>query len=60
MAQNGQCSKIGLKATDKLEFTAWFEVNRTFGSGDITILILDGPIAPPPHRLSVKVDLRLC
>ena len=31
---------------DKLEFMTWFEVNWTFGSGDITILILDGPIAP--------------
>ena len=41
-------------ARDKLEFTAWFEVNRTFGSGDIIFLILGGPIGPPPRRLRVK------
>ena len=40
-------------ARDKLEFTAWFEVNRTFGSGDIIFLILGGPIGPPPRRLRV-------
>ena len=39
---------------EKLEFTAWSEVYRKFGSGDIvTILILDGP------RFRVKERVQL-
>ena len=36
-----------LKTTDKLEFTAKFQVKRTFGSGAIAIL-RQRMIAPPP------------
>ena len=39
---------IDLWTTDKLEFTAWFEVNRTFGSRAIIILKTGGLILPPP------------
>ena len=43
-----------LKTTDKLEFTAKFQVKRTFGSGAIAIL-RQRMIAPPPY-IRVKVD----
>ena len=32
---------------EKIKFTAWFDVNPTFSSKDIVILIDDGSIAPP-------------
>ena len=51
MAQTDQFSWIVLKTMDTLEFTAWFEVNRTFGSRDITIFILGGPIPPTGRGL---------
>ena len=44
MVQIGQFLFIDHKTTDKLEFTAWFEVNWSFDSGDRTILILDVPL----------------
>ena len=39
---------LDLETTDKLEFTAWFEVNRTSGCGEIIIYIFRGPFGPPP------------
>ena len=39
---------LDLKTTDKLEFTAWIEVNSTFGSRGISIWKFVGQIAPPP------------
>ena len=37
----------------KLEFTAWFDVNETFGFGEITIFNVNGRI-PPPIGLMVN------
>ena len=39
---------IDLYTTDKLEFRAWFELNRTFGSGGISFRNFVGHICPPP------------
>ena len=39
---------LDLETTDKLEFTAWFEVNPTFGSRGISIWKFVGQICPPP------------
>ena len=39
---------IGLKTNHKLKFTAWFEVNPTFGSRDIRLLKPGGESFPPP------------
>ena len=39
---------------DKLKFTAWFEVNPTFGSREIRLLKPGGPFAPPPGPDRVK------
>ena len=47
---------IGLKTMDKLKFTAWFDVNRTFGSGEIRFLNPGGPFGPP-RPLRVKTHL---
>ena len=53
--QSDQFFQIDLKTTDKLKFTAWFEVNPTFGSGDIRFLKPGGPFGPPPRLIRVKV-----
>ena len=53
MVQIGQLFSFDLETTDKLEFTAWFEVNRTFSSRDIPILILDGLFGPSIHDTAV-------
>ena len=54
MVQIGNFFYIDLKTTDKLEFTAWFEVNRTFGSGGISLRNCVGHICPPPCLIRVK------
>ena len=42
-------------ATDKHKFTAWLEVNWTFGSREITTLVSSRHICPPPppHLITV-------
>ena len=47
MVQTDQFFYIGLQTTDKLKFTAWFEVNLTFGSREIRLLKPGGPFGPP-------------
>ena len=54
MVQTDQYFQIGLQTTDKLKFTAWFEVNPTFGSRDISFLKSEGQICPSPHLIRVK------
>ena len=51
MVQTDQFFYIGLSTKDKLKFTAWFEVNPTFGSREIRLLKPGGPFGPPPPRL---------
>ena len=55
MAQTDQFSWIVLKTMDTLEFTAWFEVNRTFGSGAILIFRQKRMIAPPLTPVLIKI-----
>ena len=51
---------LDLGITDKLEFTAWFEVNPTFGSRAIIILKTGGLICPPPLiRIKSELDCKL-
>ena len=42
---------------DILKFTAWFEVNPTFGSRDIRFLKPSGQICTPHDLIRVKVEL---
>ena len=44
---------------DKLKFTAWFEVNPTFGSLEIRLLKPGGPFAPHPRLIRIKKKLHL-
>ena len=39
---------------EKIKFTAWFDVNPTFSSKGIVILIHNGLITPPSCALSVN------
>ena len=39
---------LDLETTDELEFTAWFEVNLTFGTIGISIYEICGVNLPPP------------
>ena len=45
---------LDLETTVKLKFTAWFEVNPTFGCREIRLLKPGGPFAPT-RLIRVKV-----
>ena len=45
---------LDLGTTDKLEFTAWSEVDPTFGSRAIIIWKMGGLILPPPSLIRVN------
>ena len=55
MVQIGQFFFLDLGTTEKLEFTAWSEVNLTFGSIAIIFRNTGGLIWPPPVGLGLKL-----
>ena len=50
---------LDLKTTDKLEFTAWSEVNPTFGSRAIIFETLVGLYPPPPVGMGLGLNTKL-
>ena len=56
MVQIGQFF-LDLKTMNKLEFTAWFEVNPTFGSRGLKAFEdFGGKFAPPPSPRLISVN----
>ena len=50
----GQYFHLDLLTTDKLKFSAWFEVNPSFGSKGISCWNFVGHICPPPPLIRFK------
>ena len=55
MVRIGDFFFLDLETTEKLEFTVWFDVNPTFGCGEIRLLKPGGPFGPHP-RLNRVTD----